>query len=493
MKSFILLVLLSFFNIVTLYSSDYKVIVTVNMDECSSCYNSIRFLKDLDSEFELEYVFLTEMQYDSSIIQEVLNFPEKGTFIWSDSLYKSYLFENNVSSVIFKSKHGNQQLTYSLKDDLDNYLVSYFNALLKEEEVFELPSNSFNPSSEELQLYNNDFYVLNTLQNNLIRIDRYYAIKDTVVRMDSTMMKEAYSSYFGVEDFDSAFSTSIKIIKDLELRNYFSLINYRITDDTIYVLSEYLDFQINFDKADTLGIGFNVLHKFDFNGKLLETIKLQNFDQALIDKTIKDINTNPESKNVFFAPDPIGFGINSNNDYLLSLYGFIGKKSKYPFYFVGIFEEDKKSNTLKFKKFFPYSLGKRFSKVGYSFSNIRFSWDGELFMNGLDDIVFHTNEPENYTDLSIFSKDEILENIQNVKNYIFYINKNKTYYYLYFLNDGQLSYARINIENMNSEIKNISFIKEEKISSKNALPDNIDLNYMIVPISNNKYKRIKIF
>lgn len=463
------------------------------MDECSSCYNSLKFLNSLDPEIGIEYVFLEDLQQDSASIKKVLNLPDKGKFIWSDELYRQCLFEGMLSSVVFQNSSGHHKLIYSLKDDFKQDLASFFNSLLKSKESYSLDTVSFSLMLDELFLDGNYFYVLNQFENTLTRIDRFHAVNDTVISLDSHLVKEAYLAEFGVDKFDSAYHSSLAIIKELELVHYFTFKSFLVRDNKIYLFADYKNFSFKPTIEDTIGGRFIVLHVFDINGGYIETIKFQDIDTDEAHAIVKDTYVNPNSKLSFFDPDPISFGITNDHTFLISIYGFLGKESESPLYYVGEYEIDANTNELVFKRYYPYGLGKRYSVIGYAYSNVRFSWDGAQFTNGLDDIVFQTNDASNVTDLDIISKDEIPQTYNTLKNYIFRVNQDEDYFYLFLLKNSSLTYAKVNIHSLEKEIKDISFLKTGKSWDKFIMPDNIDYNYMIVPTSSKTYTRVKIF
>lgn len=146
----IIISLLLFLFLHTSVSAKRELIISLNMNECVNCYNALSSLKDIDPSLSLTYILPKEYAIDSLELQEYLSLPKEGKWIFSDTLNRKYLINNIFSSITFVE--GNEAMTFSVNEELDNDLVKYFNSLLQDEYIYTFDKNIFKTSVTRYEL-----------------------------------------------------------------------------------------------------------------------------------------------------------------------------------------------------------------------------------------------------------------------------------------------------------------------------------------------------
>lgn len=458
--------------------------VALNMDECISCYNTLRFLDDLNPDVGLKYIFAEAYQPDSAKIQKIFKFPARGRYVWSDSLNRTALINGYMSSIGLDNPNRAKPLKFSVKYELDKPLVAFFSKLVRPDDTFNFEEPVFSMTNAPLVYQGTDVYAIDTWLNTITKASLITGKSETIVQFSDSLLRLAFRNYFGS---DSAWQATLNINKSRGDKRMATISEVSFAGNKMYVIAKHVYFEIN--DTETIESHFNSLFVFDRNCKLIRNIPIhynnvierKEFKGHLVADTLDFISVIPS------------FWVNPDRSVMLGVLLYEDDLTSHSqHYFLAKFTIDTIKNQLVFDKFFPYPLSERYQPYGYSFSNAHVSWDGTCFANYLDDVIYFTEDFSKKVDLNIFPKDAETKWTFSPKNYIAQVNMDSAYYYVYGGEGGDVKYYRIDRKTgarleAKIELANIRGL------GRYTAPGSLDYNYLLVPINAHQLERIKIF
>lgn len=477
-------------------AANNKVVISMNMNECNACYNALSYLDLIDSSIELIYIFPEAYQTDSADIQALFEFPLRGRFIWSDKLNKEYLINSFFTSLTYTNSEECNPLVYRVKEEMNKELVAYINSLNQPEYVYTFDEDIFSPANHFYYFYQDQLLSINKLRNHLMVSDMKTEKVRLLTDISDTLIHEAYLKYFKDEktakekkDFAN------RIAEEHQLKAYQSFNSLDVYKDKIYLSSSYLNFVFRNNNEDTLQSSITVIHVFDFDANLLNTIPIRHYDEAMVNNLKRDSNGHLDS--FYFLNPGSTFKVINDSTFYFENYA-VGNLLRPDFkaYFLASYEYDPIENELIFKDFFPPTLQERYRKIGYNFSNPRFSWKGNAFTIPFNDEIYFSDADNFHAySLNVFEGLPMMENLfsdpyrGNVM-----ANKSGPIIYLLFEDAGTLYYYQSNMNKKTAYKVNVSELLTEKNHRGGIFyPDPFDYGYLYYPISNHQLKRIKIF
>lgn len=471
-----------------------QVIISLNMNECNSCYNALSYLDDLDKDIRLIYVFPEANRVDSLDIQELFSLPERGQFIWSDQLNNLQLIDTFFSSITYSNIEGHNPIAFSVKNELDGNLINYFNQLNKQEGVFHFNENIFTPAYSNYFLYEERLFWINRIKGELGYANFIDGKTGVFTNISQEMIDAAYLANFESKEVAEARkAVAFDIAERYKLKMFQSFKNFDIYNDKLYTIVQYLDYEFKNDFKDTLELGFYALHIFNENKELEETYSLNysiSEDNHYLLMSIKNDLIDTFSYTVFPA---FTFKMTSDSSFYVSVIGEGNTLHKdFKAYFLGeVYIENKKINSIQY---IPAYLEERYRYLGYNHFSSQFSWNRKAFVNLLNDKVYIKENGEflNYS-MTMFGDISIEENMFNVQHYNLFVNVFNDDIFILFKNNNMIEYHKGNSITLRKYAKSIIKHTEILKFGNFILPDHIDYNYVLYPISNNEIKRIKIY
>lgn len=486
------------FSIISLsfkVQANNKVVISMNMNECNTCYNALSYLDLIDSSIELVYIFPKAHHSDSADIQKLFEFPIRGKFIWSDELNKQYLINSFFTSLTYTNAEECNPLIYGVKEELNKDLVSYINTMNQSESIFTFEEEIFTPANRQYYFYEDKLFWINTLKNHLMMSDMKTGKVNLLTDLSDTLINEAYLNFFkdeivAKERKDIAFS----IAKEYKIRKYQTFESFDIYNNKIYLGVQYLDYEFRNNFEDTLQTSFKVIHILDFNANLLNTMPIRYYDEEMVNNLKRTSDNNIDS--FFYINSANAFKVISDTTFLFETYASGNLlRSDFMAYFSASYNYDERKNEFELKEFLPFTLQERYKRIGYNLSTPRFSWKGDCFTIPFNDAVYFKNDDAFYSySLGVFEDLPFMEDLfSDPYRGNEMVNKIGHMVYLLFRDDQTLYYYKANILNDETYKVNVSEMLKEKNHRGGMYPDPFDYEYLYYPISNNQLKRIQIF
>jgi len=482
----------SFFLIFSLFCSCFvakaqdTVTVALNMDECISCYNTLKFLDDLSPEVGLKYIFAKAYQPDSAKIQKIFKFPARGRYIWSDSLNQAALINGYMSSIGLDNPNRDHPLKFSVKYELDKPLVAFFSKLSRPDDTFNFEDPVFSMTNGPLICRGTDIYALDTWLNTVTKASLITGKSEIIVQFSDSLVRLAFHNFFGN---DSVWRVTKAIHKSRGGKRMVSLKQLSFGGDKLYVVTQQVYFEPLPEEADTAETRFNSLFVFDRNYKLIRNIPIS-YNNIIEEKEVKGRLVSDTADYISLTSS---FWINPDQSVMLGLMLYDKDLTAHQqHYFMARFTIDTNSNQLVFDKYFPWPLSERYKAYGYGFSNAHVSWDGTCFANYLDDVIYFTEDFSKKIDLNIFPK--VHEDIREPfpKNYILHVNMDSAYYYVYGGQGGDFKYYRIN-RKTGARLEAKIELADFRGLGRYTQPGSLDYNYLLMPINAHQLERIRVF
>lgn len=453
-----------------------ELIISLNMNECANCYNALSNLKDLDSSFSLKYILPEEYEVDSIELKEYLSLPNQGEYLWSNALNNKYLINNVFSSITLVTE--NENMSFLVKEELDKDLVKYFNSLLEEEYIYDFKDNIFKVSNKYMKYYKNWVFISNNLTKSIIKANFITGESKTIIKYTDKVINEAYQ--LANKDKDLIFGIGEKY----GIKNQYTPVSFDVYKDKVYLMTSYLDYHFENNFKDTLQLKFLSLQVFDLRGTLLNTF--------IVESTINNENI----KKMEFFTIPTVFSVKNDSTFNFGLLGNeevidIDKDA----YFLGEYNIDNQNKHIKFKKTWPFVLGEKYKYINYNLANSKFSPNGKIAVNVLNDSVY-VNEGLNFKSYSLnLFKDTNAQEIGNydIKEKNVIAAKDNEYIYVLFVTDDVLKYYKMDLKTNAILSKNIALLNELSRLENFLTIDHFNNDYLITPINHNQIKRYKTF
>lgn len=473
----IIISLLLFLFLHTSVSAKRELIISLNMNECVNCYNALSSLKDIDPSLSLTYILPKEYAIDSLELQEYLSLPKEGKWIFSDTLNRKYLINNIFSSITFVE--GNEAMTFSVNEELDNDLVMYFNSLLQDEYIYTFDKNIFKTSVKDMSFYKNYVFLSNKLTRDITKANLITGASEVIFKYTDEVIDQAYD----LENKNRAFIFGIG--NEYEVKNLYTTEKFDVYDDKIYVMTKYLDYEFGRDFKDTFQIYFLSLQVFDFYGELLNTYSVQS---VIKDKLSKE-NKFYTKTTVFKVENDSTFHIGLSSYEMLS--DVINEG-----YFIGEYFLNKKNTKLEFVQSWPFSLGEKYKYINYHYSHGIFSSDGKAVVNVLNDSVYvYDNKNFSSYGLELFENATFLtvEMLYSVEEYNIEAAITDSFIYVSYVIDNDLKYVKKDRFSETKIIKDVfNYYDVPQIEHFTSI-DYFNYDYLIIPIDHHKIKRYNFF
>ncbi|GEM_PF-2320299 len=469
--------------------ANFRLYVTLNMSECTACYNSLRHLENIDSRISLHYILPEDYRGDSAEIAANFKFPARGSYYWSDSMFSRYAYPNGLSSVTLVNENSQAIIRYALKQEFDSKATAFYNSLVNEQMELPLSAPLLSMNNGTLTYNGNELCFVNQMKNCFTKVDLKTGQEILLIKMSDTLSKAAFRSKF---DNDQEWIRHRKIINDLKLPRFQLLKEQQLTPDYIYLTGVYTYFIISANKQDTGEARFEAIHQFDRNGKLLHTgvvkDKVSEFEPLVL-----DVLNGKGKDTVFYFSNTSPFWVENDSTVLMGVRGFASKDYPYASYFLGRYVRRGKDPNYEFKNYVNYVLPPAYKQLSYNFCNARFTEDGKFFMLPLSDELYTISEKAKPLELGLFTNKTVPANPFELENEIVMVRHDKQNFYVLFYEKMALKYAKINMSTKTKTISDIS-AKIEKYKLKGyATPDFFDYNYIVVPTESDKLLRFKVF
>lgn len=255
-----------------------KVLIALNLNDCTNCVNNLRYLFNLNNEIGVVFVLPEKYKIDSIAVKESLNLSNSNySWIWSDSLNKNLMFNGKYSSIIFIFKDSKKMIKYDLKSDLKEPLVAYFNKmsnLISDTFIFKEPI--LNSGTGKVLNVGTQIFTLDKTQNSISGFSMINREKEFSIKLTDSLMKIAFLTKFNtIEEFEH----NLNMIKSLKLIRDRNIKAFDVNNNQISVLASYTFFRVfkpmSKSIEDTFELKFDVVHEFDLNGKYLATFDVQ--------------------------------------------------------------------------------------------------------------------------------------------------------------------------------------------------------------------------
>lgn len=476
-------------------SAQNKLTIVFNMNECSTCYNSLRHLKSVSPTIQFEFIFPERYRADSTQLIHKLRLEEyPAHYVWSDSMHKRMLFNDVFSAVHFSNSDQTQSFRFSLKNSLTAELVAYLNGFAQQVDTIYLEEPLITSGVKPLIYHGSHVYIRDSYKNGISKVNLITGKEEAYIPMTDTLARISFQKQFK-EDVERKWAKSRSIISAYELRNYQTFKEIFIgNDEKIYALGEYTYFNISSDNADTIETRFYVLHTFSPQGKLLSTNGItQVTDESAELALAVQNNQIKDTVLYFYAASSLWV-----KDSLLSLdliaFPSQDRKGGKQF-FRGNFLLGPDDDYL-FHSFDERQLPDVYEGYGNNLTNIKYTYDGRAFALPLADNLYSVHNPDEIIHLDFFDGKQYEGVPFEYKMVVSQVNqdRNHTIYTNYWLKEGsQFRYLKYNPGTGTRQDKLVQNQLMPEVYKPYIKTDYFDYNYLIVPIAPNQLLRFKVF
>jgi hypothetical protein len=484
-----LILLLAGKNVIA--QSEHSVIVSLNMNDCISCYGHLRYLSHFKKDIAVTIVLPSKYgTADSTEVKNSLGInDERYKFIWSDTLNRQLMFGEGISSVSYANKNSGKIVRYSLKNGLDNNLALFFNKMSNSIDTFKFEGRVVGPGNAALVNRGTLIYSLDNLYKSLTVFNMISGKVVAEVKLNNDLTRQAFISKFNNEE---KYNQSKKITTSLGIAKTEGISSFSIDDkENISLLSYYVFFQVidrpqRKDK-DTFNLRFYVIHEFDKNGKYLST---GNIGPISVDYTSSEFLADPSKfDSSYYGVTGTTMLSAPGNEKLLEIM-HTGTQDSFKRYFAAYFSKNSKGN-YEFSRFYEEELPGDYKNYNYNFANIKASSSGKYFNLPLSSNIYDARHAD-YFPIEILTAPQFEGSPFKFKTLFVTsdIQRGKAYYLIWDNIKKIRTYSKWDIitqKLLRSEVLELADNKSEIF-----IPDNIDCNYLLYPINENTIVRKKV-
>jgi hypothetical protein len=474
----------------TLEAAEKSIFISLEMNDCSSCINNLRFLNVLDSNTKVFFVLAQSYTRDSLELRRKLKLGDQHQFIWSDTLHYSLLFDKMYSSVSYFDNESRKLLKFDLKTDMDADLIRYFNKLGHDVDTFRFSEEVIKPGTRKLVQKGDKLFTLDRTFNTVEAFSMINGARLLGLSLDdSLLIKAAFKAKFRNQTRyaeNELLKKGIGIVKDREIATF------AVKTDGIGLLASYTFFEIlprSAERIDTFEQNFHVIHEFDLKGKYLSTAYIKPIS---VDYTSVDYLKNREQYgHNFYGID--GFSLQYVGDEILTSVMHGNLAEGIGNYFAAYFKKDEEGNYV-FDRYYSKELPAAYKRYDYNFSSLEFSSNDEVFILPLSTNIYDIRDRTYWPVPRIINGEQFMGNPFSARMFINFGSIQGSNLYLHLTDNAKKEYRYLKIDKETLQVKQEASIGNDGDRSVTySIIDFLNNNYILMPVSPRHIVRKKIF
>ncbi|MFT4062776.1 MAG: hypothetical protein QM642_10530 [Edaphocola sp.] len=192
--------------LVSLQYCPAKLLVALNLDDCTSCYQALDNLVSILGKEKFTFVFPEKYRNDTAALNKKFYLGNySSSYIWSDSLFKKILV-SNISSVRYSAGGGNFAFAAPLKV-IDKKNAKMLAFLENEKDSIDLKDKIQLNGSCNIKSFGPNLWILDNFNNKLTSYNEIYGIVGKEVEINDKLSMAAYDSFLGEGSYENQSGT----------------------------------------------------------------------------------------------------------------------------------------------------------------------------------------------------------------------------------------------------------------------------------------------